>query len=112
LKNHPAEASVPGRDRVDKTDEILAILRRLQSDQKATGVLAPASEGHIPIGPVYFTKDYVERGSNFDKRYPQGSRGVVLREHKHLGRVTHIDLRLPDGEFLLKVPIDYIRTLD
>ena len=66
----------------------------------------------IPIGPVYFTKDHVRRGFDFDKRYPQGGRGVVLREHTHLGRVTHVDLRLPDGEFLLDVPIDYIRTLD
>jgi hypothetical protein len=108
LKNHPADASVPGPDREDKTDEILAILRRLQSDQKATDVLVDASEG-IPIGPVYFTKDYVEPGFLRDKRYPRGSRGVVLRVHK---RVTHVDLRLPDGELLRTVPIDYIRTLD
>jgi hypothetical protein len=56
-------------------------------------------------------RDYVRRGFLCkDKRYPQGRRGVVLREHKLLGRVTHVDLRLPDGEFLLEVPIDYIRA--
>ena len=25
---------------------------------------------------------------------------------------THVDLRLPDGKFLLEVPIDFVRTLD
>jgi TIR domain len=111
LKNHPADASVSGPDKEDKTDEILAILRQWQSDQRATDVMVAASEGALPIGPVYFTKDYVKRDLASDKRYPQGTRGVVLREHKRLGRVTHVDLRLPDGEFLLKVPIDYIRTI-
>ena len=66
----------------------------------------------IPIGPVYFSRDYVRRGFLSNKRYPQGGRGVVLRSHKFLGRETHVDLRLPDGKFLLEVPIDYVRTLD
>jgi hypothetical protein len=74
-------------------------------------VLVGGGKGSIPIGPVYFTRDYVRRGFLFNKRYPQGGRGVVLREHKLLGQVTHVDLRLPDGEFLLEVPIDYIRTV-
>jgi hypothetical protein len=57
-------------------------------------------------------KDYVRRGFLCkDKRYPQGRRGVILHVHKFLGRVTHVDLRLPDGEFLLEVPVDYVRTL-
>jgi hypothetical protein len=34
LKDYPAEASVRERDEEDKTDEMLAILRRLQSDQR------------------------------------------------------------------------------
>lgn len=77
-------------------------------------VLTGGGKGKIPIGPVYFTRDYVKPGSLLckSKTYPQGRRGVVLREHTLLGRVTHVDLRLPDGEFLLEVPIDYIRTLD
>jgi len=66
----------------------------------------------IPIGPVYFSRDYVRPGFFRDKTYPQGGRGVVLRVHKFLWRETHVDLRLPDGEFLLEVPIDYVRTLD
>jgi len=106
LKDHPADASAPGPNHEDKTDEILAIVRQWQSDQRATDVMGSP----IPIGPVYFTKDYVKRDLDSDKTYPQGTRGVVLRVHKRLGQITHIDLRLPDGEFLLKVPIDYIRT--
>jgi hypothetical protein len=66
----------------------------------------------IPIGPIYFSRDYVKQGSLSKTTYPQGRRGVVVCEHLILGRVTHVDLRLPDGEFLLKVPIDYMRTLD
>jgi hypothetical protein len=64
----------------------------------------------IPIGAVYFSKDYVRHGWPTSKKYPQGGRGVVLRSHKLLGRETHVDLRLPDGKFLLEVPIDYVST--
>jgi hypothetical protein len=71
-----------------------------------------AGKGKIPIGPVYFTRDYVRAGFLRNKEYKQGARGVVLRIHTFLGRPTHVDLRLPDGKFLLEVPIDYIRTLD
>jgi len=68
----------------------------------------------LPIGPVYFSRDYVKPGGLLckSKTYPQGARGVVLRTHKFLWRETHVDLRLPDGEFLREVPIDYVRTLD
>jgi hypothetical protein len=67
----------------------------------------------LPIGPVYFSRDYVKRGFLCkDKTYPEGGRGVVLRTHKFLWRETHVDLRLPDGEYLLEVPIDYVSTLD
>jgi hypothetical protein len=66
----------------------------------------------LPVGPVYFSKDYVRRGWLSDKTYNQGARGVVIRTHKFLWRETHVDLRLPDGEYLLEVPIDYVSTLD
>ena len=84
-------------------EELVERIRRIDRD---------AGGDEIPIGPIYFTKDYVQQGLLSKKRYPQGGRAVVLREHKLLGRATHVDLRLPDGEFLPKVPIDYIRTLD
>ena len=73
-------------------------------------VLTGGGKGKIPIGPVYFTRDYVLPGWFRNKTYPQGRRGVVLLEHTLFGKVTHVDLRLPDGEFLPEVPIDYIRT--
>jgi hypothetical protein len=63
-----------------------------------------------PIWPVNFTRDYVRRGFFKDKTYPQGRRRVVLEEHTLLGKVTHVDLRLPDGEFLFEVPVDYIKA--
>jgi hypothetical protein len=73
----------------------------LQGEEETASRLAP-----------FIFRDYVTHGFLSDKRYPQGGRGVVLRVHKLLGRVTHVDLRLPDGKFLLDVPIDYVRTLD
>jgi hypothetical protein len=82
-------------------------------DQMVKVLTAEGRGDGLPVGPVYFSKDYVRRGFLCkDKRYPQGRRGVILHVHKFLGRVTHVDLRLPDGEFLLEVPIDYVRTLD
>jgi hypothetical protein len=63
-----------------------------------------------PFGPVYFTRDYEKHTLFSKKTYPQGRRGVVLREHTLFGKVTHVDLRLPDGEFLREVPFDYIRA--
>ena len=83
------------------------LLERIRSRLRAS-----RTRSAIPIGPVYFTRDHVRPGLISNKTYPQGGRGVVLREHTLFGRVTHVDLRLPDGEFLLEVPIDYIRTLD
>jgi hypothetical protein len=75
-------------------------------------VLTGGGKGSVPIGPVYFTRDYVKPGGLLckSKTYSQGRRGVVLREHTLFGKVTHVDLRLPDGEFLYEVPFDYIRA--
>jgi hypothetical protein len=93
----------PRRSAEDMLEELVDRIRRI--DRQAGG-------DKIPIGPIYFTKDYVHQGSFSTKTYPQGRRAVVLREHTLRGEVTHVDLRLPDGEFLLEVPIDYIRALD
>jgi hypothetical protein len=65
----------------------------------------------LPIGPVYFSRDYVRRGWFTSTRYSQGARGVILRSHRFLGRQTHVDLRLPDGKYLLEVPIDFVATI-
>jgi hypothetical protein len=77
-------------------------------DQMVKVIVGGGKPRKIPFGPVYFTRDYVKRGFFKDKTYPQGRRGVVLEEHTLLGKVTHVDLRLPDGEYLLEVPIDYV----
>jgi hypothetical protein len=89
----------PRRSAEDMLEELVERIRRI--DRQA--------DREIPFGPIYFTKDYVDHGSR--KTYPQGRCGVVLREHTLRGQVTHLDLRLPDGEFLGEVPIDYLRVI-
>jgi hypothetical protein len=93
----------PRRPAEDMLEELVERIRRI--DRQTGGDVTP-------IGPVYFTKDYVHQGLLSTKRYPQGGRAVVVREHAHLGQVTHLDIRLPDGELLLDVPIDYFATLE
>jgi hypothetical protein len=44
--------------------------------------------------------------TSLPSRTKRGRRGVPTL----LGKVMHVDLRLPDGEFLFEVPIDYIRA--
>jgi hypothetical protein len=91
----------PRRSAEDMLEELVERIRRIDRH-----------EDEIPIGPIYFAKDYVQQSLLSNKTYPQGRRAVVLRAHEVRGQVTHVDLRLPDGEFLRNVPIDYIRTLD
>lgn len=63
-------------------------------------------------GPVVFTRDYVMHTSLSKKTYAQGKSGIVTYIHKGpLGEITHVDIRLKDGEFLRDVPIDYFRGL-
>jgi hypothetical protein len=93
----------PRRSPEEMLEELVERIRRI--DRQAGG-------NEIPIGSVYFAKDYVTQGLLSKKRYPQGGRVIVLRSHEHLGETTHVDLRLPGGEFLSEVPIDYLRTLD
>jgi hypothetical protein len=62
----------------------------------------------LPVVPVYFSRDHVRRGWLRDKKYSQRARGVIIRTHKFLWKETHVDLRLPNSEYLLEVPIDYI----
>lgn len=90
------------RSAEDMLEELVDRVRRL--DRQAGG-------DEIPIGPVYFTKDYVTQGLLSKKTYPQGSRAVLLREHTLRGRVTHLDVRLPNDEFLREVPVDYFAAL-
>jgi hypothetical protein len=71
-------------------------------------ILVKGKGGTLPPEPVVFTKDYVKHRLLSTKKYPQGTSGLVVKSHKGLlGGVTHYDLRLPDGEFVCGVPIDY-----
>ena len=79
-------------------------------DQMVKVLTASGRGTSLPVGPVYFSRDYVRRGWLSNKTYSQGGRGVVIGTHKFLWRETHVDLRLPDGEYLLEVPIDSIKA--
>jgi hypothetical protein len=62
-------------------------------------------------GSVVFTKDYVKHTCFSKKTYRQGTSGIITRIHKGpLCGITHLDVRLPKGEFLRVVPIDYFRA--
>jgi hypothetical protein len=59
-------------------------------------------------GPVVFTKDYVKQRLFSSKKYVQGTEGIITEMHTgFLGKVTHLDVRLPSGEFVREVPIRY-----
>jgi hypothetical protein len=64
-----------------------------------------AGKSSIPIGPVYFTRDYVRRGFLSNKKYMQGARGVVLRVHTLLGRPTHVTCAYRTVSSYLKCPL-------
>jgi hypothetical protein len=59
-------------------------------------------------GPVVFTKNYVKETLFSKKTYVQGTEGIITEMHTgFLGGVTHLDVRLPKGEFVRKVPVCY-----
>jgi hypothetical protein len=59
-------------------------------------------------GSIVFTKDYVKHTLLSKKKYGQGTTGIITRIHKGpLCGITHLDVRLPEGEFVREVPIDY-----
>ena len=61
-----------------------------------------------PNGPVVFTKNYVKETLFSKKKYPQGTEGMITNIYTGpLGGVTHVDVRLPKGEFVRKVPVCY-----
>ena len=58
--------------------------------------------------PVVFTKTYVKHRLFPKKTYPQGTEGMITKIHTGpLGGVTHVDVRLSDGEFVCEVPVNY-----
>ena len=60
---------------------------------------------------VVFTRKYVKHTFLSKKTYTQGTTGIITHPHKGpLGGVTHVDIRLPEGEYVYEVPIDYIKA--
>ena len=59
-------------------------------------------------GDVVFTRDYVKHTLFSKKPYGHGTQGIITDIHSGLlGGVTHLDVRLPTGEFVREVPVDY-----
>src|SRR5512133_2469617 len=59
-------------------------------------------------GDVVFTRDYVKHTLFTKKPYGHGTQGIITNIHYgRLGGVSHLDVRLPKGEFLREVPVDY-----
>jgi hypothetical protein len=57
-------------------------------------------------GDVVFTKDYVKHTLFSKKPYPHGTQGIITKIHYDpFGRTSHLDVRLPKGEFIREVPV-------
>jgi hypothetical protein len=62
-------------------------------------------------GPVVFTKKYVKHTLFSKKEYQPGREGMIVNWHTGpLGGVTHVNIRLEDGEFVNNVPVEYFRA--
>ena len=58
-------------------------------------------------GPIVFTKNFVKHRLFSKKTYAQGTEGMITKIHTGpLGGVTHVDVRLSDGEFVCEVPVN------
>jgi hypothetical protein len=59
---------------------------------------------------IPFTRDYVKHTLFSKKKYPQGRKGLITHPHRGLlGEITHVDVRLTDGERVREVPVDFFR---
>jgi hypothetical protein len=59
-------------------------------------------------GDIVFTKDYVKHTLFTKKPHPHGTQGIITKIHySPLGGTSHVDVRLPKGEFLREVPVNY-----
>jgi hypothetical protein len=60
---------------------------------------------------VVFTKAYVRHDLGSKRTYVPGTAGFITRIHTNPhGEITHLDVRLPDDEFLPEVPVDYFKA--
>jgi hypothetical protein len=59
-------------------------------------------------GDIVFTKDYVKHTLFTKKPYGHGTQGIITNIHYGpLGGVSHVDVRLPKGEFVREVPVNF-----
>jgi hypothetical protein len=56
---------------------------------------------------VVFTRNYVKHGLGSEKTYPRGRLAWLRLSLLALSVESHTDVRLKDGEFVPKVPVDY-----
>jgi hypothetical protein len=59
-------------------------------------------------GDIVFTRDYVKHTLFSKKPHSHGTQGVITKIHYNpLGTTSHLDVRLPKGEFLREVPVNF-----
>jgi hypothetical protein len=57
---------------------------------------------------IPFTRDYEKHTLFSKKTYPQGKKARITRPHRGaLDQITHVDVRLNDGERVREVPVDF-----
>jgi hypothetical protein len=57
---------------------------------------------------IPFTRDYEHHTFFSHKTIPQGKKAIIRRPHRGLlGKITHVDVRLADGERVRGVPKDF-----
>ena len=85
--------------------------RRLTFVTDETSALASKPLLLFRNGPVVFTKKYVKHTLFSKKEYKPGAEGMIVETHAGpLGGVTHVNIRLGDGEFVNNVPVEYFRA--
>jgi hypothetical protein len=88
----------PRRSAEDMLEEVVELTRRIdrQLNREAGDT------------PVVFTKEYVKHGLGSKRTYARGTSGLVRRVHTGPeGEIMHVDIRLPNGDFLHEVPVNY-----
>jgi hypothetical protein len=90
-----------------------AVGRRARSPER----IGPSGKLSYPItieeawekgASIPFTRHYAEHTLISKKTYPQGLKVLIARPHRGpLGKITHVDVRLADGQRVREVPIDY-----
>jgi hypothetical protein len=61
-------------------------------------------------GNVVFTRPFTGETWLSKKKYPQGTTGIVTRAHFGLlGEIRRVDVRLEDGTFVRRVPVDFFK---